>query len=69
MKTIAVDEETWKSIKELKEKLDARSYDEVLRKLIQRWHLTELEEKVEKATVEEEEAELALFILKQKERG
>ena len=66
MKTIAVDEETWKSIKELKEKLDARSYDEVLKKLIQVWHLTELEEKVEKATVEEDEAELALSILKQK---
>jgi predicted CopG family antitoxin len=68
MKTIAVDEETWKSIKELKEKLDARSYDEVLRKLIQVWHLTALEEKVEKATVDEEEAEMALSVLKQKKK-
>lgn len=66
MKTIAVDEDTWNAIKKLKSKLDARSYDEVLRILIETWHLTNLEKKLENVLIDdEEEADKALEILKE----
>ncbi|MBP1911625.1 hypothetical protein [Thermococcus stetteri] len=67
MKTIAVDENTWKKIKLLKDKLDARSYDEVLQKLIETWHLVELDKKVEDVIVDDDEAEMLLRVIK--ERG
>ncbi|AIU69499.1 hypothetical protein TEU_03565 [Thermococcus eurythermalis] len=66
MKTIAVDEKTWKKIKMLKDKLDARSYDEVLQKLIETWHLVELDKKVDNVIVDEEEAETLINILEKK---
>jgi len=66
MKTIAVDESTWKKIKMLKDKLDARSYDEVLQKLIETWHLVELDKKVDSVVVDDEEAEILLGLLKKK---
>jgi len=56
MKTIAVDEETWEAIKKLKARLDAKSYDEVLKKLIQAWHTLELETKAESISLDDEEA-------------
>ncbi|ASJ07084.1 hypothetical protein [Thermococcus pacificus] len=64
MKTIAVDEETWNAIKKLKAKLDARSYDEVLKILIETWHSTNLDKKLREISLDEEESELALEILK-----
>lgn len=68
MKTIAVDESTWKKIKLLKDKLDARSYDEVLQRLIETWHLVELDRKVEDIIVDDEEAELLLRVLKERDK-
>ncbi|MDV3103627.1 hypothetical protein [Thermococcus waiotapuensis] len=64
MKTIAVDEETWNAIKKLKAKLDARSYDEVLKILIETWHSTNLDKKLKEISLDEEESELALEVLK-----
>ncbi|ASJ00653.1 hypothetical protein [Thermococcus gorgonarius] len=64
MKTIAVDEETWNAIKKLKAKLDARSYDEVLKILIETWHSTNLDKKLKELSLDEEESELALEVLK-----
>jgi len=64
MKTIAVDEETWNAIKKLKTKLDARSYDEVLRILIETWHSTNLNRKLDEIGLDDEESETALKILK-----
>ncbi|ASJ15574.1 hypothetical protein A3L04_00025 [Thermococcus chitonophagus] len=68
MKTIAVDEETWEAIKKLKAKLDAKSYSEVLKKLIEVWHLVELDMKAEKVALDEDEADLVLSILKDREK-
>jgi len=64
MKTIAVDEETWKAIKQIKDRLDAKSYSEVLRKLIEVWNSVELDAKTEKMLVDDDAAELVLSILK-----
>lgn len=47
MKTIAVDEDTWKAIKKLKRKLDVNSYDTVIKILLKKWHSSELEEKLD----------------------
>jgi len=64
MKTIAVDEDTWEAIKKLKVRLEARSYDEVLKKLIQAWHRVELDMKAESVSIDDEEAELMLNLIK-----
>ncbi|WP_461864512.1 hypothetical protein [Thermococcus sp.] len=69
MKTIAVDEETWEAIKQLKTKLEAKSYTEVLKKLIEVWHSVELDTKAEKVVIEDEDADFVLSILKDKKRG
>ncbi|AMM53325.1 hypothetical protein QDY65_05020 [Pyrococcus kukulkanii] len=69
MKTIAVDESTWKKIKMLKDKLEARSYDEVLQKLIETWHLVELDKKVDKVVMSDEEAETLINIIKKKKES
>ncbi|WP_048146754.1 hypothetical protein [Pyrococcus abyssi] len=67
MKTIAVDEETWEAIKRLKAKLDAKSYTEVLKKLIEVWHSVELEMKAEKVTIEDDKAEMIISLLENSE--
>ncbi|MFA4647625.1 hypothetical protein P8X24_10345 [Pyrococcus kukulkanii] len=69
MKTIAVDESTWKKIKMLKDKLEARSYDEVLQKLIETWHLVELDKKVDKVVMSDDEAETLINIIKKKKES
>ncbi|WP_297462385.1 hypothetical protein [Thermococcus sp.] len=66
MKTIAVDESTWKKIKMLKDKLEARSYDEVLQRLIETWHLVELDKKVDNVIMDDEEAEMLINLLEKK---
>ncbi|AFK23356.1 hypothetical protein [Pyrococcus sp. ST04] len=48
--------------------MDAKSYSEVLKKLIEVWHLIELDMKAEKVTLEDEEADLVLSILKDREK-
>ena len=69
MKTIAVDESTWKKIKMLKSRMDAKSYDEVLQRLIEVWHLVELDKKVEDVVFGDEEAETLESILKKKKES
>lgn len=63
MKTIAVDEETWEAIKQLKAKLDARSYTEVLKKLIEVWHSVELDMKAEKVALDDDKADMIISLL------
>ena len=63
VKTIAVDEETWEAIKQLKAKLDARSYTEVLKKLIEVWHSVELDLKAEKVAIDDDEADMIISLL------
>ncbi|WP_456366743.1 hypothetical protein [Thermococcus sp.] len=63
MKTIAVDEETWEAIKHLKAKLDAKSYTEVLKKLIEVWHSVELDLKAEKVVLDDDEADMIISLL------
>ena len=67
MKTIAVDEETWEAIKQLKAKLDAKSYTEVLKKLIEMWHSVELDMKAEKVALDDDEAEMIISLLENSE--
>nr|WP_297507576.1 hypothetical protein [Thermococcus sp.] len=67
MKTIAVDEETWEAIKQLKAKLDARSYTEVLKKLIEVWHSVELDMKAEKVSIDDDKAEMIISLLENSE--
>ncbi|WP_297549527.1 hypothetical protein [Thermococcus sp.] len=67
MKTIAVDEETWKAIKQLKAKLDAKSYTEVLKKLIEVWHSVELDLKAEKIVVDDDKADMIISLLEDSE--
>lgn len=63
MKTIAVDEDTWKAIKKLKRKLDVNSYDTVIKILLKKWHSSELEEKLDEMGLDEEESETAQELL------
>lgn len=51
MKTIAVDEQTWNKLKMLREKLKARSYDEVIQMLIEAWKNTELDRVISETQV------------------
>lgn len=47
MKTIAVDEKTWKKLKEIREKLGTQSYNELINILIEKWHISELKEHID----------------------
>ena len=51
MKTIAVDEKTWRKLKEMREKLKTRSYNELINLLIERWHMFEVEKMLEKINI------------------
>ncbi|HDI31207.1 MAG TPA: hypothetical protein ENF80_00140 [Thermofilum sp.] len=63
MKTIAVDKTTWKKLKRLREKIGARSYDEVIKRLIELWNLTELDKIVSEVTFPDDKVRnFALFI-------
>ncbi len=48
LKTIAVDERTWKKLKEMREKLGTQSYNELINLLIEKWHMSEIRETLEK---------------------
>ena len=48
LKTIAVDERTWKKLKEMREKLGTQSYNELINLLIEKWHMSEIREALEK---------------------
>ncbi|NPA98476.1 MAG: hypothetical protein GXO43_03760 [Crenarchaeota archaeon] len=47
MKTIAIDEKTWRKLKEIREKLGAQSYNELINILIEEWRIKKIKENVE----------------------
>uniref|UniRef100_A0A7J3X7A7 VapB-type antitoxin n=1 Tax=Thermofilum pendens TaxID=2269 RepID=A0A7J3X7A7_THEPE len=61
MKTIAVTEETWRKLKELKEKLDMRSFDDLINTLIETWNLSVIRDTAEKIKVSAEPYEIVSF--------
>jgi len=62
MKTVAVSEETWKKLKELKEKLGAQSFDEIISALIETWHLQSLKEQLARVDLKLSYQEARRFI-------
>ena len=48
LKTIAVDERTWRKLKEMREKLGTQSYNELINLLIEKWHMSEVKETLER---------------------
>ncbi|MEM0376398.1 MAG: ribbon-helix-helix protein, CopG family [Thermofilum sp.] len=46
MKTVALSEESWRKLKELKEKMGFRSFNELIEMLIETWHLSSLKEEL-----------------------
>lgn len=61
MKTIALDEETWRKLKELKERLDMKSFDDVINKLLENWNLSVIRETAEKVSVPADTDEIVSF--------
>ena len=61
MKTIALNEETWRRLKELKEKLEMKSFDDVINKLIENWNLSVIREITEKVNVSADIDDVASF--------
>jgi len=47
LKTIAIDEKTWRKLKEIREKLGAQSYNELINILIEEWRIKKIKESVE----------------------
>ncbi len=61
MKTIAVTEETWRKLKELKEKLDVKSFDDLINTLIETWNLSVIRDTAEKIKISAEPYEVTSF--------
>jgi len=57
LKTIAVDEETWNKLRILREKLKAKSYDEVIQLLIEVWKNTEVDRALSSLQIPDDIAE------------
>lgn len=51
MKTVAVSENTWRKLRELKEKMGFQSYNELINALIEKWHLASVREEISKINV------------------
>lgn len=62
MKTVAVSEETWRKLRELKEKMGYPSFNELIEALIERWHLVSLREEIEKISVDYDYEDARKFI-------
>lgn len=62
MKTVAVSEDTWRKLKELKEKMGFSSYNELINLLIEKWHLISLKEELSKIDVNIDMNEARRFI-------
>ncbi|MEM1817051.1 MAG: hypothetical protein QW432_06740 [Desulfurococcaceae archaeon] len=62
MKTMAISEETWKKLKELKEKMSFQSYNELINALIEKWHLVSLKEELSKVNVDVSYPEARRFL-------
>ncbi len=70
MKTIAVDEKTWKRLKEMREKLGTQSYNELINLLIERWHVTEFKKAVDKIKIDLSPTAVAEYVnMKKKVMG
>ncbi|MEB3862274.1 MAG: hypothetical protein GSR84_08670 [Desulfurococcales archaeon] len=68
MKTIAVDEQTWNKLRMLREKLKARSYDEVIQMLIETWKNTELDKVLSETQVPDDVVDDMESLLTRKRR-
>jgi len=69
MKTIAVDEGTWVKLKILREKLQAKSYDEVIQLLIEAWKNTELDKALTDAQIPDSRIQDIRSLLEDKRKG
>ncbi len=67
MKTIAVDESTWNKLRVLREKLQVRSYDELIQLLIDNWKNSALDKVLEDLEVPDEIVHQMEKIVKTKE--
>lgn len=68
MKTIAVDEETWRKLRELKDRMGFQSFNEVINALVRKWHTSFAQESIEKMSVEIELEEAESFFKQLKRR-
>lgn len=68
MKTVAISEETWRKLKELKERMSFQSYNELINALIEKWHLASLKEELSKIDfdITANEAQEFINIIKQR---
>ncbi|MEM0326187.1 MAG: antitoxin VapB family protein [Desulfurococcaceae archaeon] len=62
MKTVAISEETWRKLKELKEKMNFQSFNELIEALIETWHLTSIKNELSKINMSYEFEEAKRFI-------
>ncbi len=67
MKTIAVDESTWNKLRVLREKLQVRSYDELIQLLIDNWKNSALDKVLEDLEVPDDIVHQMEKIVKTKE--
>jgi len=67
MKTVAISEDTWRKLKELKEKMKASSFDDVINVLIETWHFTSLKEELSKVNLKISYYEAREFITTMRE--
>lgn len=68
MKTIAVDEETWRKLRELKDRMGYQSFNEVINALVRKWHTSFARESIEKMGVEIDPEEVESFFKQLKRR-
>lgn len=61
MKTIAVDEETWKKLRELKDRMGYQSFNELINELIKKWHMNLAKENIERIGIELDPEESLTF--------
>ncbi|MEM1542332.1 MAG: ribbon-helix-helix protein, CopG family [Ignisphaera sp.] len=61
MKTIAVDEETWRKLRELKDKMGCQSFNELINELIKRWHMNVARENIERISIDIDPEEATAF--------
>ncbi|MEM0325546.1 MAG: antitoxin VapB family protein [Desulfurococcaceae archaeon] len=62
MKTVAISEETWRKLKELKEKMNFQSFNELIEALIETWHLTSIRNELSRININYEFEEAKRFI-------
>ncbi len=68
LKTIAVDEETWNKLRILREKLKAKSYDEVIQLLIEAWKNAEVDRALSSLQIPDDIAEDLISLIDSSKR-